>query len=107
LTTPVGDARALAAAARRLLQEPNLRSALSAGAVKRATEDFDHLVMAGRSHAIYAKVLESERVIRLPREQKAAARPWQYAAAPSLQPVSQDARPLLDAEDDEEAELAM
>jgi rhamnosyl/mannosyltransferase len=108
LTIPVGDARALAAAARRLLEEPNLRSTLAAGAVKRVTEDFDHLVMAGRSRAIYAKVLESERVIRLPREQKAAARPWQYTkGAPSLQPAGHIDRPMPDVEDDEEAELAM
>jgi rhamnosyl/mannosyltransferase len=108
LTTPVGDARALAAAARRLLEEPNLRAALSAGAVKRATEDFDHLVMADRSRAVYAKVLESERIIRLPREQQAAARPWQYTrAAPSLQPVGQKDRPILDADEDEGAELAI
>jgi rhamnosyl/mannosyltransferase len=96
LTTPVGDDAALAAAARRLLDEPDLHARLSAGAVKRATQEFDHMIMAGRSRELYLKVLEGERVIRLPQEHKTAARTWRYA--PAAAPLETE---------DEETGLAM
>jgi rhamnosyl/mannosyltransferase len=53
LTVPPNDAVALAAAARRLLDEPALRDRLSANARRRAVEEFDHQVMARRSLALY------------------------------------------------------
>ncbi|XXF81517.1 glycosyltransferase [Myxococcaceae bacterium GXIMD 01537] len=57
LTVPVGDAPALAAAARRLLEEPGLRERLSRGAVARARSEFGHMLMAERSLALYERVL--------------------------------------------------
>jgi rhamnosyl/mannosyltransferase len=57
LTVPVGDARALAAAARRLLEEPGLRERLSRGAVERAKAEFRQELMAERSLAHYREAL--------------------------------------------------
>jgi rhamnosyl/mannosyltransferase len=57
LTVPVDDPPALAAAARRLLQEPGLRDRLAAAARARAAE-FDHRVMAERCLAIYREQQE-------------------------------------------------
>nr|WP_255671703.1 glycosyltransferase [Corallococcus sp. AS-1-6] len=57
LTVPVGDARALAAAARRLVEEPGLRERLSRGAQERARAEFGHDVMASRSLDLYAEAL--------------------------------------------------
>jgi rhamnosyl/mannosyltransferase len=57
LTVPVNDAAALAAAANRLLTEPGLRERLSRNARARACREFDHMTMAGRSLAIYERVL--------------------------------------------------
>jgi glycosyltransferase involved in cell wall biosynthesis len=57
LTVPINDPAALAAAARRLLDEPGLRDRLGASGRERATREFDHRVMAGRSLAIYEGVL--------------------------------------------------
>ena len=57
LTVPVNDPEGLAAAARRLLEEPGLRSRLSASARLRASEEFSDRVMAERSLAIYRQVL--------------------------------------------------
>ncbi|MFB1479343.1 glycosyltransferase [Corallococcus sp. RDP092CA] len=57
LTVPVGDALALAAAARRLVEEPGLRERLSRGAQERARAEFAHDVMASRSLDLYAEVL--------------------------------------------------
>ncbi|NNB85156.1 glycosyltransferase [Corallococcus exiguus] len=57
LTVPVGDARALAAAARRLVEEPGLRERLSRGAQERARAEFAHDVMASRSLELYAEAL--------------------------------------------------
>ncbi|RKH12128.1 glycosyltransferase [Corallococcus sp. CA053C] len=57
LTVPVGDARALAAAARRLVEEPGLRERLSRGARERARAEFAHDVMAARSLDLYAEAL--------------------------------------------------
>ena len=60
LTVPVNDPEALAAAARRLLDEPGLRDRLSRGGLRRAAEEFDHLTMAHRSLAIYQRALRGE-----------------------------------------------
>ena len=57
LTVPVDDPDALAAAARRLLEEPGLRDRLAAAARERASREFDHRLMAERSLDIYRRVL--------------------------------------------------
>lgn len=57
LTVPVGDARALAQAARRLLEEPGLARRLGGEARRRAVAEFGHDVMALRSLALYAEAL--------------------------------------------------
>jgi rhamnosyl/mannosyltransferase len=57
LTVPVNDPEALAAAAKRLLDEPELRARLTAAAKARAAAEFDHRLMAERSLAIYRSVL--------------------------------------------------
>lgn len=57
LTVPVDDPSALAAAAIRLLNEPELRARLATAARARAISEFDHRTMATRSLAIYQKVL--------------------------------------------------
>jgi glycosyltransferase involved in cell wall biosynthesis len=57
LTIPVGDPKALVAASRRLLDEPALREALSAGAAARARREFDDGAMARRSLELYSTVL--------------------------------------------------
>jgi rhamnosyl/mannosyltransferase len=72
LTVPVGDARALARAARRLVEEPGLAKRLGAEARRRAVAEFGHDVMAARSLALYAEVLgrpapEAEAVPVVPR----------------------------------------
>jgi rhamnosyl/mannosyltransferase len=53
LTVPLNDPTALAAAARRLLDEPGLRERLSVGARRRAADEFDHRQMARRSLDLY------------------------------------------------------
>lgn len=60
LTVPMDDPAALAAAARRLLDEPGLRDRLADAATARAVAEFDHRVMAERSLAIYRRVLAGE-----------------------------------------------
>src|SRR5687767_3132840 len=60
LTVPVNDAPALAAAARRLLEEPGLRRRLAEGAVRRVRQEFEHETMARRTLAIYRRVLERQ-----------------------------------------------
>jgi rhamnosyl/mannosyltransferase len=57
LTVPVDDPAAFAAAARRLLDEPGLRTRLGRAGRERAAAEFDHLVMARRSLDLYAEVL--------------------------------------------------
>ncbi|MCE9672337.1 glycosyltransferase [Myxococcus stipitatus] len=57
LTVPVGDAEALARAARRLLEEPGLAERLGHGARARASAELRHDVMATRSLALYAEAL--------------------------------------------------
>jgi hypothetical protein len=58
LTIPVNDADALAAAARRLLDEPGLRQRLAEGALRRVRQEFDHETMATRTLAIYRRAVE-------------------------------------------------
>ena len=60
LTVPINDPEALAAASKRLLNEPGLRERLVNAARRRATTEFDHKVMAERSLDIYHSVLESD-----------------------------------------------
>jgi rhamnosyl/mannosyltransferase len=55
----VNDPGALAAAAKRLLNEPGLRERLTASARQRVVDEFDHRVMAERSLAIYRSVLQN------------------------------------------------
>ncbi|CAN5913743.1 glycosyltransferase [soil metagenome] len=57
LTVPMDDPEALAASARRLLDEPGLRDRLATEARARAVREFDHRVMARRSLALYEHVL--------------------------------------------------
>jgi rhamnosyl/mannosyltransferase len=57
LTIPVGDPEALAAASRRLLDEPGLRSRLSDRAAARAGAEFNHRTMALRSLDVYRRTI--------------------------------------------------
>jgi glycosyltransferase involved in cell wall biosynthesis len=57
LTVPVGDAKALARAANRLLDDPVLRERLGENARARAVAEFGHETMARRSLAVYRGVL--------------------------------------------------
>jgi glycosyltransferase involved in cell wall biosynthesis len=57
LTVPMNDPRALAAAARRLLEEPGLRDRRAIAARARAIAEFDHRAMARRSREIYGAAL--------------------------------------------------
>ena len=69
LTVPVDDPEALAAAARRLLEEPGLRDRLGAAGRERACSEFDHRLMALRSLDLYRKALgkaESEEPADVP-----------------------------------------
>jgi rhamnosyl/mannosyltransferase len=59
LTVPVGDAGALARAARRLAEEPGLAERLGQAARARALAEFRHDVMAERSLALYAEALQA------------------------------------------------
>ncbi|SEM59235.1 rhamnosyl/mannosyltransferase [Stigmatella aurantiaca] len=59
LTVPVGDAWALAKAARRLLEEPGLAERLGRAARERAQSEFQHTVMAEHSLSLYAEALRS------------------------------------------------
>ena len=52
----MNDPAALAAAARRLLDEPGLRDRLGAEATRQAGERFDHVTMAQRCLDVYAGV---------------------------------------------------
>jgi rhamnosyl/mannosyltransferase len=66
LTVPVDDPVALAAAARRLLTDGNLRDRLATAARARVIKGFDHRVMAERSLAIYRNILNGEPIAALP-----------------------------------------
>jgi rhamnosyl/mannosyltransferase len=61
LTIPVNDPAALAAAARRLLDEPGLRVRLASAARRRALAEFDHVAMARRSLELYEQSLAGRR----------------------------------------------
>ena len=63
LTIPMNDPAALAAASRRLLNEPGLRDRLAAGAVARAKSEFDHRLMAERTLQLYERI-RRDRTIR-------------------------------------------
>lgn len=58
LTAPVGDPKAFAAAANRLLAEPGLREKLVVGGRARAAAEFDWMVMGHRSLEIYDRALQ-------------------------------------------------
>jgi glycosyltransferase involved in cell wall biosynthesis len=62
LTVPVGDAWALAKAARRLLEEPGLAGRLGHAARERAQSEFQHTVMAEHSLSLYAEALRTPSV---------------------------------------------
>ncbi len=70
LTVPAHDPQALAAAARRLLAEPDLRRRLAESAVRRARHRFDHEMMSQRSLDIYREALSR----RLDRTEPAGSR---------------------------------
>jgi rhamnosyl/mannosyltransferase len=57
LTVPVGDAGALAAAARRLLKDPTLHERLATAGVHRAQHDFDHQAMTRRCFDLYDSLM--------------------------------------------------
>jgi glycosyltransferase involved in cell wall biosynthesis len=57
LTVPMNDPEALAAAARRILDEPGLRERLVLAARHRAEAEFDHHTMAQRTLEVYENVL--------------------------------------------------
>jgi rhamnosyl/mannosyltransferase len=61
LTVPVDDPAALAAAARRLLEEPGLRDRLAAGARARAVAEFHCDTMGSRSKEFYSAALAGAR----------------------------------------------
>jgi glycosyltransferase involved in cell wall biosynthesis len=68
LTVPVDDPPAIAAAARRLLEEPGLRDRLAVAARARAIAEFDHRAMARRSVEIYRAALAGATVAPHPRD---------------------------------------
>lgn len=57
LTVPVNDAEALAAPAKRMLEEPGLRDRLAVGGRSRAAKEFDHMVMGRQSIGLYRQAL--------------------------------------------------
>jgi glycosyltransferase involved in cell wall biosynthesis len=61
LTVLLNDPLALAAAARRLLDEPGIRDRLAAAGRDRAIREFDYRTMAARSLDIYAEALGTSR----------------------------------------------
>jgi len=66
LTVPVNDPIALAAAARRLLNEPGLRRRLAEGGRRRVRQEFDESAMARRVLSIYRRVIERRMMIAAP-----------------------------------------
>jgi glycosyltransferase involved in cell wall biosynthesis len=60
-TVPLNEPAALAAAARRLLDEPGLRDRLANAARERAIQEFDFRTMAAKSLNIYAESLRTTR----------------------------------------------
>lgn len=63
LTVPVGDERALAAAAQRLLDDPALHARFAAGARARAQREFTHVRMAERVVATYQQVRSGRQAV--------------------------------------------
>jgi glycosyltransferase involved in cell wall biosynthesis len=91
LTVPMNDPQALAAAARRFLEEPGLRDRLAVVARTRAIAEFDHRAMALRSVEIYRAVLAGaadDRESRPGRREAAAVTVPRYPEAISLDDVS-------------------
>jgi rhamnosyl/mannosyltransferase len=66
LTVPMDDPRALAAAARRLLDEPGLRDRLVHGGCVRVAKEFNDQTMARRSIEIYQRVLSRRKEAPVP-----------------------------------------
>ena len=64
LTMPVNDPAALAAAARRVLDEPGLRSRLADNGRRRASQEFDYREMGRRSLEIYQRALYRVQLLR-------------------------------------------
>jgi rhamnosyl/mannosyltransferase len=60
LTVPINDPVALGQAAKRLLDEPNLRNRLAMAGRIRACKEFDHIIMAKRSFEIYEEALHHQ-----------------------------------------------
>ncbi len=58
LTVPINDPVALGQAAKRLLDEPSLRNRLAMASRIRASQEFDHIIMAQRSFEMYEQALE-------------------------------------------------
>jgi glycosyltransferase involved in cell wall biosynthesis len=66
LTIPVNDPRALAAASRRLLDDPGLRQRLGEGAASRAAVEFNHRTMAVRSLDVYRRtIVRGKKIVSL------------------------------------------
>lgn len=57
LTIPISHPTALAQAAQRLLDEPNLRAQLAIASRQRVHQEFDHILMAKRSLDLYQQAL--------------------------------------------------
>jgi rhamnosyl/mannosyltransferase len=68
LTVPINDPHAFAFAARRLMDDPQLRRRLSVAARQRALREFDHLIMAQRSLELYESALKRARKANQARE---------------------------------------
>jgi rhamnosyl/mannosyltransferase len=67
LTVPINDPVALGQAAKRLLDEPNLRNRLAMASRIRASQEFDHIIMAQRSFEMYEQALERSALRAQPR----------------------------------------
>jgi rhamnosyl/mannosyltransferase len=58
LTVPINNPVALAQAAKRLLDEPDLRDRLASASRDRVCQEFDHMTMAQRSFDLYDQALQ-------------------------------------------------
>lgn len=64
LTVPIDDPSSLAAAARRLIEEPGLRKRLAQGGRERAMREFDWRLMAERTLEVYQSILCNKQNVR-------------------------------------------
>jgi rhamnosyl/mannosyltransferase len=64
LTVPVGDPKALASAAQRLLDDPQLREQFGRAGRERARQEFCHTVMHGRWSQVYRRCLNDMTIPR-------------------------------------------